>query len=50
MLPTKFRFIWLCGFRGDLLEIDQSETRFAIGGHVYQRIGTKCAIFIEDFP
>jgi hypothetical protein len=31
MLPTKFRFIWLCGFKGDLLEIDQSETRFAIG-------------------
>jgi hypothetical protein len=28
MLPTKFRFIWLSGFRGeDFLEINQSETR-----------------------
>jgi hypothetical protein len=28
MLPTKFRFIWSRGFRGeDFLEIDQSETR-----------------------
>jgi hypothetical protein len=35
MLPTKFRFIWLSGFRGeDFLEIDQSETRIACGGHV----------------
>jgi hypothetical protein len=29
MLPTKFRFIWQSGFRGDFLEINQSETRFA---------------------
>jgi hypothetical protein len=30
------------GFRGeDFLEIDQSETRIACGGHIYQRIGTK---------
>jgi hypothetical protein len=30
------------GFKGeDFLEIDQSETRIACGGHVYQRIGTK---------
>jgi hypothetical protein len=35
MLPTKFRFIWPCGFRGeDFLEINQSETRIACGGHV----------------
>jgi hypothetical protein len=28
MLPTKFRSIWPCGFRGeDILEINQSETR-----------------------
>jgi hypothetical protein len=28
MLPTKFRFIWQSGFRGeDFLEINQSETR-----------------------
>jgi hypothetical protein len=34
-LPTKFRFIWENGFRGeDYLEIDQSETRIACGGHV----------------
>jgi hypothetical protein len=28
-------FIWLSGFRGeDFLEINQSETRIACGGHV----------------
>jgi hypothetical protein len=33
--PTKFRFIWESCFRGeDFLEIDQSETRIACGGHV----------------
>jgi hypothetical protein len=30
------------------LEIDQSETRMACGGHVYQRMGSKCAIAIDD--
>ena len=50
MLPTKFRSIWPSGFRGDdFLEINQSETRIACGGHVCKRIGTKCAIFIKDF-
>jgi hypothetical protein len=35
MFPTKFRFIWPSGFRGeDFLEINQSETRIACGGHV----------------
>jgi hypothetical protein len=35
VLPTKFRFILLLSFRGeDYLEIDQSETRIACGGHV----------------
>jgi hypothetical protein len=35
MLPTKFRFIWSSGFRGDdFLETNQSETRIACGGHV----------------
>jgi hypothetical protein len=34
MLPTKFQFIWESGFRGeDFLEINQSETRMACGGH-----------------
>jgi hypothetical protein len=41
MLPTKFRIIWSCGFKGDFLEIDQSETRIACGGHVCQWIGTE---------
>jgi hypothetical protein len=28
MIPTKFRFIWPSGYRGeDFLEINQSETR-----------------------
>jgi hypothetical protein len=34
MLATKFRFIWPSGFREDFLEINQSETRIACGGHV----------------
>ena len=34
MHPTKFRFIWQSGFRGeDFLEINQSETRIVCGGH-----------------
>jgi hypothetical protein len=43
MLPTKFQFIWESGFRGeDFLEIKQSKTRMACGGHVYfKQIGTK---------
>jgi hypothetical protein len=34
----------------DFLEINQSETRIACGGHVCKRIGTKWAIFIEELP
>jgi hypothetical protein len=37
MLPNKFRIILPCGFRGEdflEIEIDQSETRVACGGHV----------------
>jgi hypothetical protein len=50
MLPTKFRFIWLSGFReGDFLEINQSETRIAFGSHACQRIETKLAICIKTF-
>jgi hypothetical protein len=36
--------------RRSFLEINQSETRIACGGHVYSWIGTKSAIFIEDLP
>jgi hypothetical protein len=51
MLPAKFRIICQSGFREeDFVEINQSETRIAFGGHVCQRIGTKLAIFIKDFP
>ena len=32
------------------LEINQPETIFACGVHVCYRIGTDCAIFIEDLP
>jgi hypothetical protein len=50
MIPTKFRFIWLGGYRGEyFLEINQSETRIACGGPVCLRIGTKLAFFIKDF-
>ena len=32
MIPTKYQFIWLSGFRGeDFLEINQSETRIICG-------------------
>jgi len=34
MLPTKLQFIWESSFREDFLEINQSETRMACGGHV----------------
>jgi hypothetical protein len=51
MLPTEFQFIWPSGFREEnFVEINQSEKRIAFGGHVCQRIGTKLAIFIKDFP
>jgi hypothetical protein len=30
----KLRFIWLSSFKEDFLEIDQSETKTACGGHV----------------
>ena len=36
MLPTKFQFIWESSFRReDFLEINQSETRMACGGHFF---------------
>ena len=35
MLPTRFRFIWQSGLRGeDFLEINQSETIIVCGGHI----------------
>jgi hypothetical protein len=35
MLPIKFQFIWLSGYRGeDSLEINQSETRIAKVAHL----------------
>jgi hypothetical protein len=50
MLPTMFRIIWPSGFRGKyFLEIDQSETRIACGGHVFKWIGTKLALEINAF-
>ena len=40
MQPTKIRFIWQSGFRGeDLLQINQSETRIARGGDVCYELG-----------
>jgi len=44
MFPTKFLFIGPSGFREDVLEINQSETRIncTCGGYVYLRVGTKC--------
>jgi hypothetical protein len=35
MLPTKLRFIWPSGFRGEeFKKIDQSETNIACGGYI----------------
>jgi hypothetical protein len=34
--------------RSFFIEINQSETRIACGGHVSQWIGTKCLFFLED--
>ena len=39
MLPTKFQIIQTSGFREDLLEINQSETRISCGGHVFNGSG-----------
>jgi hypothetical protein len=40
MHPTKFRFIWQSGFRGeDFLEINQSETKIVCDGHVVNGLG-----------
>jgi hypothetical protein len=36
-------------FQRRFLEIDQTETRIACGGHVCQQIRTKCANIIEDY-
>ena len=42
MIPTKFRLIWLSGFRGeDFLEINQSETRIACGAMFVDGSGQK---------
>ena len=37
MLPTEFQFIWPSSFRREdfFLEIDQSDTRLAFGGLVF---------------
>jgi hypothetical protein len=51
MLSTKFQFIWESGFKGEaFLEINQTETRVACGGHVCSRFRSKLALFIEDLP
>ena len=51
MLPTKFRFIWPSGFRGeDFLKIYQWETEIAYGSHIYNQFGTNLAVIIEDLP
>ena len=40
MLPTKFQFIRLRGFRGeDFLEINQSETRMAVAAMFVNGLG-----------
>ena len=48
--PLRFGHLAKQWQRRRYLEIDQSEKRMACGGHVYWRIGTKWAIFIDDLP
>jgi hypothetical protein len=49
MLPTKFRFIWPSGFRGeDILEINQSETRMAYGGYGFFNRSGNIAFFPQS--
>jgi hypothetical protein len=54
--PSHRCFLPSCGSFGQavseenfFLEIDQSETRIAYGGHVYKRIGIKLAKCLADF-
>ena len=49
-LPSVDSFGKAVSEKKNFQEINQSETRIACGGHVYQRIGTKLAIFIKVFP
>ena len=37
MLPTKFRFIWLSGFREEFFLIGQSETRSPVAAMIVNR-------------
>jgi hypothetical protein len=49
-LPSFDSFCKAVSEKKIFLEINQSETRIAFGGHVCYRIGTKLTIFIKDFP
>jgi hypothetical protein len=47
MLPATFGSIWTSSFRGeDFFNINQSETRIALGGHICWWNGTKWRNFI----
>ena len=40
MLPAKFGSIWPSSFRGEIFfNISQSETRIALGGHIFGGMG-----------
>jgi hypothetical protein len=42
MLPAKLSLIWPKSFRGeDLFNVNQSETRIALGSHICWQNGTK---------
>ena len=49
-LPTKVRLIWLSSFREEDCQKSANQKQELSGDHVCQRIGIKCAIFIEDLP
>jgi hypothetical protein len=51
MLPTKLRFIWSNGFRGeDFLEIDQSEKGLPMAAMFVNGSGQNVQSLIENLP
>ena len=50
MLPTKFWFIWPCGFREDFQKQTNQKQESPVVAMFVNGIGTKWVLFIEDRP
>jgi hypothetical protein len=51
MLPTKFRFIWPCGFRGeDLKKIVNQKQELPVAAMFVNGSGQNEQFFIKDLP